>query len=285
MRAFLFVLAFASSMLGVDPTFLRRHAPSIRPQEDDLTTGTARYKPIFGIGDAAAAALKGVARYGELTVHPKGSSTVVSYAAEEQVYYILEGSGILVYGGERFPVKRNDFMYLPPGIKHGIDNPSAGPCRLLVMGFKIPAAVTVTPPPKLLIANSDDVELVELGSHGPTSRYKLLMGTTRSTRDKLAAATVMVSLFIMDFAPGGTNIPHHHDNAEEIYYVLRGKGEMVAGGGIEGTEGRHPAKRGDAYFFRLNTTVGFYSATDEGEEHAQILAVRSLYPFRSRDAR
>ena len=33
------------------------------------------------------------------------------------------------------------------------------------------------------------------------------MGTTESTRDKLAAASQMVSLFIMEFAPGGTNIP------------------------------------------------------------------------------
>jgi uncharacterized cupin superfamily protein len=39
----------------------------------------------------------------------------------------------------------------------------------------------------------------------------------------------------MDFAPGGTNIPHHHDNAEEIHYVLRGHGDMVAGGGMEAT--------------------------------------------------
>jgi mannose-6-phosphate isomerase-like protein (cupin superfamily) len=42
----------------------------------------------------------------------------------------------------------------------------------------------------------------------------------------------------MDFAPGGTNIPHHHDNAEEIHYVLRGHGDMVAGGGMDGNEGR-----------------------------------------------
>ena len=88
----------------------------------------------------------------------------------------------------------------------------------------------------------------------------------------------MVSLFIMDFAPGGTNIPHHHEMEEEIYYVLRGKGEMVAGGGADGNEGRYPAKEGDAYFIRLNTTVGFYSGSREGEPHDLILAVRSTLP-------
>jgi mannose-6-phosphate isomerase-like protein (cupin superfamily) len=89
---------------------------------------------------------------------------------------------------------------------------------------------------------------------------------------------VLTSLFIMNFAPGGTNFPHHHDREEEIYLVLDGAGEMVAGGGAAGVEGRHPAKAGDAYFFRLNCTVGFYNGSAPG----RILAVRSLYPFSRR---
>ena len=104
------------------------------------------------------------------------------------------------------------------------------------------------------------------------------MGTTASTRDKLAAASQMVSLFIMEFSPGGTNIPHHHDSEEEIYYVLQGAGDMVAGGGADGNEGRYPAKQGDAYFIRLNATVGFYSGARAGEPKDLILAVRSTYP-------
>ena len=102
----------------------------------------------------------------------------------------------------------------------------------------------MAPTPKLMLANADDVTLQILESHGPTAQFKLLMGTTASTRDKLSAASQMVSLFIMDFAPGGTNIPHHHDMEEEIYYILRGHGDMVAGGGADGNEGRYPAQAG-----------------------------------------
>ena len=130
-----------------------------------------------------------------------------------------------------------------------------------------------------MIANSDDAKLEPVSGHGPTVLFKLLMGQTWSDRDTLASAVQMISLFIMDFSPGGTNIPHHHDTAEEIYYVLRGHGDMVAGGGADGTEGRYPVKEGDAFFFRLNTTVGFYSGSKPGEPHDLILAVRSLYPF------
>jgi oxalate decarboxylase/phosphoglucose isomerase-like protein (cupin superfamily) len=104
------------------------------------------------------------------------------------------------------------------------------------------------------------------------------MGTTGSTRDKLAASCQVSSLFVMDFAPGGTNIAHRHEDEEEIYFVLRGEGEMVAGETSEGKELRHPAKMGDAYFFSPNTLIGFYSENSEGEEHSRILAVRFAYP-------
>jgi mannose-6-phosphate isomerase-like protein (cupin superfamily) len=264
---------------AADPTYLRRSLADVQPKTVDLSTSTAQYKPLFGVGDPDQKQLKGIARYGELTVAPAGTSELVSYPAEEQIYYVLDGNGVLLYDAQKVPVKRDDFMYLPVGVKHGMANSSNAPVRVMVMGFKIPAGVKVAPTPKLMIANADDAKLVPVGGHGPTSLFKLLMGQTSSTRDVLPAAVEMVSLFIMDFAPGGTNIPHHHDTAEEIYYVLRGHGDIVAGGGADGNEGRYPAKEGDAYFYRLNTTVGFYSGAKAGEPHDLILAVRSLYPF------
>jgi mannose-6-phosphate isomerase-like protein (cupin superfamily) len=276
------LLAFAAALTAADPTFLRRSVGGIEPKADDLTANGARsasYKPIFGKGDADARLLKGISRYGELTVGADGTSATVNYPAEEQIYYVVSGNGILHYAEQKAAIRPNDFMYLPVGVPHGVANTGNQPVRVLVMGYKIPQGLTVAPTSGLMLANAADVPLVPVAGHGPTSLFKLLMGTTQSTRDKLAAASQMVSLFIMDFAPGGTNIPHHHEMEEEIYYVLRGKGEMVAGGGADGNEGRYPAKEGDAYFIRLNTTVGFYSGSREGEPHDLILAVRSSFPF------
>lgn len=273
----------ASSLFAADPTFLRRRIADIQPQPDDLTSGGtgASYRPAFGVGDPQAKQLKGIARYGELTVNAGGTSALVSYPAEEQIYFILEGSGTLLYDDQKASVKKDDFMYLPVGLKHGMANASGQPVRLLVMGFKIPSGAKVAPTSKLMLANAADVPLVPVQGHGPTSLFKLLMGTTESTRDKLAAAHQMVSLFIMDFAPGGTNIPHHHEMEEEIYFILRGHGDMVAGGGADGNEGRYPAKAGDAFFIRLNATVGFYSGSTAGD-HDLVLAVRSRFPFPKR---
>jgi quercetin dioxygenase-like cupin family protein len=130
----------------------------------------------------------------------------------------------------------------------------------------------------MMIANADEVKFQVLGSHGPTTTFQLLMGTTLSTRDRLASASRVSSLFVMDFAAGGTNIPHRHDDEEEIYYILRGKGDIVAGETSEGKEHRHPSQAGDAYFFSPGTLIGFYSGNAEGDEHARILAVRFRYP-------
>ena len=79
-------------------------------------------------------------------------------------------------------------MYLPVGMQHAISNPTASPCRLLVIGFRIPAGLPIAPTPKLMLAiTAGDVEWT--ATHGPGSRFRLLMGNTESKRDKLAAGT------------------------------------------------------------------------------------------------
>jgi mannose-6-phosphate isomerase-like protein (cupin superfamily) len=272
------LLAVSSCLFAADPIFLRRQVSDVKPQPDDLTAAGAKaasYEPLFGVGDPDVNQLKGVARYGELTVGPGGTSAIVSYPAEEQIYFIEEGSGTLLYGDEKTPVKKNDFMYLPIGVRHGIANSSNAPVKAIVMGYRIPGSMKVQPTPKLMLANADDVALQILGQHGPTTQFKLLMGPTSSQRDRLAAAYVMDSLFIMDFAPGGTNIPHNHPAEEEIYLLLRGSGDMVAGLDADGKEVRHHVTEGAAFLFKPGTQVGYYSNAREGQPHDLMLAVRS----------
>ena len=260
---------------ATDPYFLRRSLSEIQEKAVDIGTRTAHYQPMFGAGDSESRIVKGVARYGQLTVDPAGSSETVRYPAEEQIYFILEGIGLVQYGDQKVPVKKNDFLYLPVNIRHGVSNPSKAPCRLLIMGYRIPKDVQIIPTPKLLMANADDVEVVP--THGPGTKFKLLVGDTLSRRDKLAAGQVMTSLFLMEFDSGIDNYPHHHEAEEEIYFILRGRGEMATGAGPTGEEGRYPVKAGEAYFYRANATVGFYRG--QGAENPMILTIRSRYPF------
>jgi mannose-6-phosphate isomerase-like protein (cupin superfamily) len=278
-RMLLIALLAAGATLAAerktDATFLRKNLADVKPQQSDVTTANCHYKPIFGSGDEDARLLRSVARFGEMTVDAGGSCAPVNYPAEEQVYYVLDGTGAVEHGDEKVPVKKNDFMYFAPGVKHSA---SGGPLRVVVMGWRVPPRTEVKIPAKLPIANADDVKKQVVGGHPPTTLYQLLIGDTTSTRDRLATAHVLTSLFIMEFDAGGTNIPHHHDREEEIYLLMDGHGQMVAGGGMDGIEGKFPSKPGDAYFFRLNTTVGFYAGNKPGEPKSHILALRSTYP-------
>ena len=110
----------------------------------------------------------------------------------------------------------------------------------------------------------------------------VMVGLHTGKRDLIDEAYVMNSFFWMDFAPGGTNWPHHHAAAEEIYLVMDGQGEIVAGSGENGVEGRYAATAGDAYYFRPNCTVGFYNQ-DKPDAKAYILAVRTRVPVHEDD--
>lgn len=275
------VLTLAGAERAVDPTFLRRHVPDLPYSKSDLTTANCRYKAIFGEGDSHASIAKGVARFGQVELDPEGRCLDARYAREEQIYYVLEGEGSVNYDGERSPLTRGDFFYIPPGIRYGLAAGSSD-LKLILMGYRIPAGAEIRMPAGLQKANASEVNKQVVGNHPPSTLYQLLMGDTASTRDRLSTGHVLTSLFIMEFAPGGTNFPHHHDDEEEIYLLLDGAGDMVAGGGMDGVEGRHPARPGDAYFFRLNCTVGFYNSDAPGAATAHILAARSRYPFRKR---
>src|SRR5262245_31294691 len=229
----------------VDPTFLHRDVSSLAEQPTALGENGVHYRSVFGLGDADAQLPRALARYGELTVDAGKSTAIVSYPAEEQAWFVLEGSATLRYSDGDHGIRKNDFLYVPAGVRHGAANQSDKPCRIIVMGFKLRGDPGL-PPPKLMVANLDDVRKQVVGNHPPSTLYQLMMGDRRSTRDVIAAGRVLTSLYMMEFAPGGTNFPHHHETEEEAYLVLDGQGEMVAGGGIDGIEGKHPVKAGDA---------------------------------------
>ena len=263
----------------VDPTWLHRFVPSLKAVNISFASEHCHYKAIFGEGDSEQRTLRSVSRFGEITVDPGGVCQTATYDRDEELYFVLQGKANLHYEDRGYPLRTNDFTYVGPRIKHSIENLSDQPLQIMVMGFKIPAKISIGPPlPQPKIVNMDEVKEETVDGHPTSVLYKLLIGPRSGKRDAIDQAYVVTSLFLMDFAPGGTNFPHHHETAEEIYLVIDGEGEMVAGGGMDGIEGRHPAKAGDAYYFRSNCTVGFYNQKKSGAK-AHILAVRSRIPL------
>jgi mannose-6-phosphate isomerase-like protein (cupin superfamily) len=286
-RLFVVFLAIATGPIAtgllaqerkVDPTWLHRDVSALHEYETDLTTKSCHYTPTFGEGDVESKLPKSVTRFGELLVDAHGACPTVEYPHQEELYFVRDGSGILSYGDESHPLRANDFTYAPPTVRHGVSNPSNQPLRLVVATVKIPNDTSIAQPPKLPVANLDELKEQTVGGHPKSVLYKLLIGPRTGTRDRINATYTVADFFLMDFAPGGTNFPHHHETAEEIYLVLDGEGKMAAGGGMDGVEGLHPAKSGDAYYFRQNCTVGFYNQ-DAPDAKAHILALRVFVPM------
>jgi len=261
---------------NAESQYLKRSLHTARDIQNELSTETAHYKPLLGAGDDSSGIIRGISRYGSLVIDSNGKSKDAKYANEEHILYILGGTGIFTSGKEKLPVSKNDFIYIPAEMKFSVSNPREQSLNIIVMGFRLPAGGCKSS--GLMIANTDEVKFQVLPSHGPTTQFQLLLGTTESTRDRLSAACQVTSLFIMDFAAGGTNNPHRHDDEEEVYLVLRGDGDIVAGEKDDGKESRYASSMGDVYFYSPKTLIGFYSKNSSEEEHARILAVRFKYP-------
>ena len=275
-------LAIGAGLLAqerrVEPTWLYRDVSVLQDHETDLTSKSCHYTPIFGEGDVESRFPQSVVRFGELTVDAHGACQTVEYPRQEELYFVRDGSGVLRYGDESHPLAPNDFTYVPPTVRHSVSNPSSQPLRLVVTTVRIPSDTPISQSEKPVVANLGELKEQAVEGHPKSVLYKLLIGPRTAARDRINAAYAVADFFLMDFASAGTNFPHHHETAEEIYLVLDGEGQMAAGGGMDGVEGLHPAKSGDAYYFRPNCTVGFYNQNKPGAK-AHILAVRVFVPM------
>jgi mannose-6-phosphate isomerase-like protein (cupin superfamily) len=266
----------------VDPTYLARNINTASEQPSDITTSTCHYKPLVGVGDPEnppattdGSILGSVSRYGEAVVDPSGSCASVQYPQEDQIYVVLDGSGAATYADQDVPLKTEDFLYIPATVSHALKNNSAAPLDVMVMGFHTQGYPASPLPAQPLKDNIENVPIELVHGHPDTTHYRLLLGPAGATRDRFDVGHVVTSLFLMEIDPGGTNHPHHHVNAEEIYQVISGHGDIAAGSGSNGIEGKYPAQPGDVYFYRANATVGFYSAPGV---QSRILCVRSFHP-------
>jgi mannose-6-phosphate isomerase-like protein (cupin superfamily) len=276
--AFLAIATGAPQERKIDATWLYRDLPALREQRLDLSTDSCHYVPIFGEGDSEARSPKSISRFGELTVDPHGVCGTVEYPRQEELYFVLEGTGVLHCGDESHPLSPDDFTYVAPGASHSVSNPSDRPLRLVVSTVRIPPDIPISPVGKLVVANLGELQARTVGGHPDSVLYKLLIGPRSGARDRINATYAVADFFLMDFAPGGTNFPHHHETEEEVYLVLDGEGRMAAGSGTDGVAGLRPAKSGDAYYFRPNCTVGFYNQDKPGAK-AHILALRTFVPI------
>jgi quercetin dioxygenase-like cupin family protein len=55
------------------------------------------------------------------------------HAVQEQIYYVLEGEGVLTLDDERHLMRPHDYVYVPPGIRHSFTNTGTAGLVFLVV--------------------------------------------------------------------------------------------------------------------------------------------------------
>lgn len=48
------------------------------------------------------------------------------HAVQEQIYYVIEGEGVLTLDDERHLMRPHDYVYVPPGVRHSFTNTGTG---------------------------------------------------------------------------------------------------------------------------------------------------------------
>ena len=103
------------------PAFVEQMA-RIPWQEFPGHFGGALSKVLVGPGQARSGSIDfRISRYA-----PNAHVAEHAHWVQEQIYYVLEGEGMLTLGKERRLMRPHDYVYLPPGVRHGFANTGTG---------------------------------------------------------------------------------------------------------------------------------------------------------------
>jgi mannose-6-phosphate isomerase-like protein (cupin superfamily) len=64
---------------------------------------------------------------------PKAYVAPHRHRIQEQIYHILDGEGLMEIEGERTVVRRDDVIFIPPGVEHAIYNTGMSDLRFIVV--------------------------------------------------------------------------------------------------------------------------------------------------------
>jgi mannose-6-phosphate isomerase-like protein (cupin superfamily) len=106
-----------------------READCALEQWDDVSRGTVRWRTLFSGDRTPTRALTcGVA---ELPPPRTGEPSGLHSHEPAELYYILEGAGVLTIDGVDHPVSAGSAAFIPGNAVHGLRNTGTTPLRLL----------------------------------------------------------------------------------------------------------------------------------------------------------
>lgn len=68
---------------------------------------------------------------GYVTLEPNGGQVPWHNQEQEEIYFVIEGSGEMCLGEERTTLEAGQSVYIPPGVFHQLTNMSVRPMRVI----------------------------------------------------------------------------------------------------------------------------------------------------------
>jgi len=107
---------------------IRRQSDLVEETKLNLRGGVGAAK---GVDLLKLGEMSGVLSMGRMTLEPGTTIGEHAHPNTEDLYLILDGNGVGVLDGERFPVGPGDFFLVKAGGSHGLINDSEGPLTFL----------------------------------------------------------------------------------------------------------------------------------------------------------
>ena len=68
---------------------------------------------------------------GNVTLEPNGGQVPWHNQEQEEIYFVIEGTGEMCLGAERMEVHGGQAVYIPPAVFHQLTNTGDGPLRMI----------------------------------------------------------------------------------------------------------------------------------------------------------
>jgi len=180
-----------------------------------------------------------------------------------EVYFILEGEGVLYHGDKTLQARKGAYFVLPPNTPHKLRNTGKSDLEHLV--FAIPpfdpedVEILDDSPNENIIPTKFSYDKSPITALDGALIYELMNEEERKRLDVALA---------FGFLPAGRKaIPHYHKVSEELYYIIDGFGEVRVG------EQNFEVKKGSVIYVPTDSVHALKNGSDS--EELKILCVSS----------
>ena len=156
----------------------------------------------------------------------KGNVSLLhKHATMSEVYFILDGEGILYYGDKALKVEKGAYIVLSPNTTHKLKN--IGDCDLKHLVLAIPPFV---PEDVEVLEDMDEKDIIPqkftydkppMTSLDGATIYELISEGDRKELDVALAVGILPA--------GRKAVPHYHKISDEVYYIISGEGKARVG--------------------------------------------------------